>query len=110
MRCECDAKKMRECGKKNSSAMQCDANFDSIFASHSHFAVFRIFCIFALFFVYFAHFFRTFHNFLVHQPWNVDQKGGKSAKKKCKKCDANAKCKCDAKKVPCDAMSFSKKC
>jgi hypothetical protein len=62
MRCE----KMRKCEEKNVlqySAMQCDANFNSIFALHAYFAVSSIF---AVFFAYFVHFSRTFHNFFLH--------------------------------------------
>ncbi len=31
-------------------------------------------------------------------------------RKKCEKCDANAKCECNAKIVQCNTMSFYKKC
>jgi hypothetical protein len=37
-----------------------------------------------------------------------DQKSAKMQKKKCEKCDANAKCECDAKAVRCDAMGLDK--
>ncbi len=82
--------------------MRCDANFHSILASHSHFALFHIFRIFAVCFAYFVHFSCTFLNFLVlYLYW---PKGWKKVQKECEKCNANAKCKCSAEKVRCNEL------
>jgi hypothetical protein len=75
-----------------SSAMQCDSNFDSIFASHLHFTLFRTFphfSHFCTFFAYIAHFSRTSHNFF-----------GEISTKRWKKCEnvkkwENVQCECE---------------
>jgi hypothetical protein len=61
VRCKCNAKKCKNA--KNfcySSAMQCNANFDPIFALHWHFALFRNFSHFCTFFCIFCAFFSPF--------------------------------------------------
>ncbi len=82
------------------------------FFAFSHFFEFFAFSHFFEFFAFshfFLHILRIFLALFTTFWWSIDQKGGKSAKMR-KKCDANAKCECDAKIVRCDAMSFYKKC
>jgi hypothetical protein len=91
VRCECDAKK---CEKANffcsCSAMRCD-----FLIPFSH--RIRISHFFA-FFALFSHFSHIFLHFLLLFAALIVKHGAKSAKmrKKCEKCDANAKCECDA--------------
>jgi hypothetical protein len=84
VRCECDAKKCENAKKKccYSSAMRCDANFDPIFASHSHFALFCTSSHFRTFFAYFAHFSRSFHIFLPKR-WKKCENAKKMRKVRC---------------------------
>jgi hypothetical protein len=111
--------KMRKSEKKicYSSAMRCDANFDSIFASQLQFALFFCafshFWIFALFFLHISRFslalLKTFWCIIREISTKKVEKVRK-CEKKCEKCDANAKCECDAKRLWCDVKSFDKKC
>ncbi len=92
VQCKCDAKKCKNAVFFYNSAMRCNANFDSIFASHSHFALFLQFCAF------FLHVSNLFGALTV-----------KYRPKRWKKCE-NAKevrkvrCECDAKIVRCDEL------
>jgi hypothetical protein len=79
--------------------MQRDANFGSVFASHSHFALFRIF------FAPFSHFSHIFSHFLLLV--------GALTETSSKKCENGKKvqkerCECIAKEVRCNAMGLAK--
>jgi hypothetical protein len=50
----------KEMQKSFVPVVQCDANFDSIFASHSHFALFRIFAVFCIYFAFLLPFSQLF--------------------------------------------------
>ncbi len=106
VRCECNAK-MCENANFFSVVVRCDANFDSIFASHSHFALFALFflCFFHIFFSF--AFFRTFFAFFSHFFAQLLLFGALTVKhgakiSKCEKSAKNAmrmrsaKCECDA--------------
>jgi hypothetical protein len=62
------------------------------------------------FFALSLHFSHILSHFLLLFGALTVKHGAKSAKirKKCKKCDANAKCECNAKAVRCDAMGLPK--
>ncbi len=90
VRCECDAKNCENATFFFAVVVRCGSNFDSVFASHSHFALFRMF----------SHFCHIFSHFLILFGALTVKHGAKSAKMR-KKCE-------NAMRKRCDAMGLAK--